>query len=75
MFYNDLNDSYRLSRAGRLRADLGGVYFYALFILVLAAGYGLTGTKVLLVAIVVQHLAVLQQFVPNLPGRGCPECC
>ena len=66
VFYNDLNDSYRLSRAGRLRADLGGVYFNALFILVLAAGYGLTGTKVLLVAIVVQHLAVLQQFVPFL---------
>lgn len=29
VFYNDLNDSYRLSRTDRLRCDLGGVYFNA----------------------------------------------
>lgn len=64
VFYNDLNDSYRLTKAGRLRADLGGVYFNAVFILALAGVYGATGAHVLLVAIVVQHLAVAQQFLP-----------
>jgi len=64
VFYNDLDDSYRLSRAGRLRADLGGVYFNVIFILVLFGAYGLTGAEPVLVAIVVQHLAVLQQFLP-----------
>ena len=35
-FYTDLTDSYRLNRAGRLRSDLGGVYFNA--VLIVAAG-------------------------------------
>lgn len=70
VFYNDLNDSYRLSRAGRLRADLGGVYFNGLCILILAAAYQFTGLEVFVAAIVVQHLAVLQQFVPFLRLDG-----
>ena len=28
-FYTDVTDSYRLGRAGRLRTDLGGLYFNA----------------------------------------------
>lgn len=64
VFYNDLNDSYRLSRGGRLRADLGGVYFNAVFIVLLFGAYGTTGAEPLLAAIVVQHLVVLQQFLP-----------
>lgn len=64
VFYNDLNDSYRLSRTGRLRADLGGVYFNAVFVLLLFGAYGLTGAETLLAAIAVQHLVVLQQFLP-----------
>lgn len=64
VFYNDLNDSYRLNRAGRLRADLGGVYFNVVFILGLAAVYGLTGSAPLLVGIVIQHVAIAQQFLP-----------
>jgi putative peptide zinc metalloprotease protein len=69
-FFNDLNDSYRLDRRGRLRADLGGVYFNVVFILALAAAYGLTGFRPLLVVIVVQHLAILQQFLPFLRFDG-----
>ena len=30
-FYCDVTDAYRLNRRGRLRTDLGGVYFNALF--------------------------------------------
>jgi putative peptide zinc metalloprotease protein len=70
VFYNDLNDSYRLSRRGRIRADLGGVYFNAVFILAAGAGYALTGFKALLVVIVIQHLAILQQFLPFIRLDG-----
>jgi putative peptide zinc metalloprotease protein len=70
VFYNDLDDSYRLSRRGRLRADLGGVYFNAVFMLAMAGLYALTGSEVLLVVLVVQHLAVLQQFLPFLRLDG-----
>lgn len=69
-FFNDLNDSYRLSRAGRLRADLGGVYFNALFMLALAGVYGLTGFQPLLVVIALQNLEILQQFLPFLRLDG-----
>ena len=35
-FYTDVTDAYRLGRGGRLRTDLGGIYFNAIF--ALAAG-------------------------------------
>ena len=64
VFYTDISDSYRLGRAGRLRADLGGVYFNALTLLLASAAYGLTHWSVLLVFIAVTHLEVLTQFLP-----------
>lgn len=64
VFYNDLDDSYRLSRVDRLRCDLGGVYFSILFILALVGAFGLTGFTPLLVVAAAQHLAILQQFLP-----------
>ena len=64
VFYNDLNDSYRLDRWGRLRADLGGVYFNVLAILVLSATYAWAAWPPLLAAIATQHVAVAQQFLP-----------
>ncbi|HWI03490.1 MAG TPA: hypothetical protein VNT52_06615 [Acidimicrobiales bacterium] len=64
VFYNDLDDSYRLSRTDRLRCDLGGVYFNVLFVLALFAGFGLTGFTPLLVVAAAQHLVILQQFLP-----------
>ena len=70
VFYNDLNDSYRLGRAGRLRCDLGGVYFNGIFAVGLALVYTVTRWDVLLVAVVVQHLAMLQQFLPFLRLDG-----
>src|SRR5205807_351311 len=38
-FYTDVTDSYRLDRGGRLRTDLGGVFFNSIFILGLFAAY------------------------------------
>jgi putative peptide zinc metalloprotease protein len=62
--FTDVTDAQRLGRAGRLRTDLGGVYFNGLTILALAAVYGATGYPPLVLAIVLIHLELLQQLVP-----------
>jgi putative peptide zinc metalloprotease protein len=64
VFYNDLNDSYRLNQVGRLRADLGGIYFNALFTVVVGAFYGISGAAPLLIVIVIEHLTIAQQCLP-----------
>jgi putative peptide zinc metalloprotease protein len=69
-FYTDVTDSYRLSRRGRLRTDLAGVYFNALFILITAALYGITGFEPLLLVIVVQHIEAAHQLLPFLRLDG-----
>lgn len=69
-FYTDITDSYRLGRGGRLRADLGGIYFNVLFVLVIVGAYALTGFEPLLVLIVIQHLQIVQQFLPFLRLDG-----
>ncbi|WP_414170344.1 hypothetical protein ACMATS_35705 [Streptoverticillium reticulum] len=69
-FYTDITNSYRLGRAGRIRADLGGVYFNALFTLGLLGVYALTGFPLLLVAILSVHLEIVQQLLPTLRFDG-----
>jgi putative peptide zinc metalloprotease protein len=69
-FYTDVTDSYRLSRRGRLRTDLAGVYFNALFILLTAALYAVTGFEPLLLVIVVQHIEAAHQLLPFLRLDG-----
>ena len=64
VFYTDVTDSYRLSKAGRLRTDLGGVYFNALFALASAGGYAATSFTPLVLVVVSQQLVILDQFVP-----------
>ena len=64
VMYSDVTDSYRLSRAGRLRTDLGGVYFNAIFALAVAGAYALTGYEPVLLLIVLQNFAILQQLLP-----------
>jgi putative peptide zinc metalloprotease protein len=63
-FYTDVTDAYRLGRAGRLRTDLGGVYFNAIFIVLTAVAYFLTGFEPLLLMIPIQHAQILHQFLP-----------
>ena len=63
-FYTDVSDSYRLERRGRLRVDLGGIYFNAIFGI---AAYGLwaaTGFEALLIVIPFQAIAMLRQLIP-----------
>jgi putative peptide zinc metalloprotease protein len=69
-FYTDVTDAYRLDRKGRLRVDLGGVYFNVLFILAITGAYFVTGFEPLLILIVVQHMQVIQQFLPFLRLDG-----
>ena len=69
-FYTDLTDSYRLNRAGRLRADLGGVYFNAVFIVAAGVAYLMTGFGPLAVAIVVSQAMAMYQFLPFIRLDG-----
>jgi putative peptide zinc metalloprotease protein len=69
-FYTDLTDSYRLNRTGRLRADLGGVYFNAVLIVAAGAAYLMTGFGPLAVAIVVSQAMAMYQFLPFIRLDG-----
>ncbi len=70
VFYCDVTDAYRLGKAGRLRTDLGGVYFNGIFALITAGAYFLTSFEPLLLIILLQHFAVLQQLMPLLRLDG-----
>ena len=69
-FFTNVTDSYRLSRAGRLRTDLGGLYFNLIFILALAGIYSATSAGILLVVIAVTHLEMLEQLLPFVRFDG-----
>jgi putative peptide zinc metalloprotease protein len=69
-FYTDVTDAYRLNRRGRLRTDLGGIYFNALFALGTAGVYLLTGFEPLLIVVLVQHFQIIQQLLPFLRLDG-----
>ena len=69
-FYCDVTDAYRLSRTGRLRTDLGGVYFNAIFALLAGGVYFATGAEVALLVAFLQHVILLQQLLPLLRFDG-----
>lgn len=69
-FYTNVTAAYRLNRAGRLRTDLGGVYFNAVFIVAAAAAYLWTGWPPLLAVIALSHLEILQQLLPVVRFDG-----
>src|SRR5215207_127225 len=69
-FYCDVTDAYRLNRRGRLRTDLGGVYFNAIFALLAGAVYFYTGEEAALLAAFLQHVILLQQLLPLLRFDG-----
>ncbi len=69
-FFTNVTDSYRLNRAGRLRTDLGGLYFNLIFMLALAAVYSATSSEILLLVIAVTHLEMLEQLLPFVRFDG-----
>ena len=69
-FYCDVTDAYRLNRRGRLRTDLGGVYFNLIFVLLSGGVFLATGEEAALLAAAVQHILILQQLLPLLRFDG-----
>jgi putative peptide zinc metalloprotease protein len=63
-FYTDVTDAYRLSKAGRLRTDLGGIYFNAIFALAATALFAVTGFEPLLLLVLIQNFTMIQQLLP-----------
>lgn len=63
-FYTDVTDAYRLDRRGRLRTDLGGVYFNLVFILAMTGLYAVTGFEPLLLVVIFQHFEIVHQLLP-----------
>ena len=70
VFYTDVSDAYRLDRKGRLRTDLGGVYFNAIVITACSCLYLSTHYLPLLIFIVVGHIQILWQFLPFVRMDG-----
>jgi putative peptide zinc metalloprotease protein len=69
-FFTNVTDSYRLGRVGRLRTDLGGLYFNLVFMLALAGMYVGTSAQILLLVIAVTHLEMLDQLLPIVRFDG-----
>jgi putative peptide zinc metalloprotease protein len=69
-FFTDVTDSYRLSRAGRIRTDLGGLYFNVWCVLAAGLGYLLTGNGILLLLVIVMQIQMLQQLPPTIRLDG-----
>ncbi len=69
-FYTDITDAYRLGKWGRLRTDVGGMYFNAIFAVVIGGLYALTTFEPLLLLIVLQTFAIIQQALPFLRLDG-----
>ncbi|MCX2731091.1 hypothetical protein OOZ19_12640 [Saccharopolyspora sp. NFXS83] len=68
--YSTVTDSYRLDRAGRLRTDLGGIYFNALAMLVMIVVYLRTGAPWLLASVVAWQATTVWQFLPSIRLDG-----
>lgn len=69
-FYTDVTDSYRLGRAGRLRTDLGGLYFNALVAIVITAAWVWLRYDALLLVVATQILQMLRQLAPLVRFDG-----
>lgn len=69
-FYTDVTDSYRLDRAGRVRTDLGGLYFNAIVAVAMYAVWWATGWEALLLIIATQILQMLRQLTPLVRFDG-----
>ncbi|MGY1808352.1 hypothetical protein ACI8AF_13360 [Blastococcus sp. SYSU D00669] len=69
-FYTDVTDSYRLGRAGRVRTDLGGLYFNAVVVLLTFAVWWGTGWHAVLLVVATQILQMVRQLAPLLRFDG-----
>jgi putative peptide zinc metalloprotease protein len=69
-FYTDVTDAYRLGRGGRLRVDLGGLYFNAIFGIAIMGLWTAVRWDALLLVVVAQLIQMLRQLVPVVRFDG-----
>jgi putative peptide zinc metalloprotease protein len=69
-FFTDVTDSYRLGRAGRLRTDLGGLYFNAIVAVAIMGLWWATGFDALLLVVVTQLVQMVRQLLPLVRFDG-----
>jgi putative peptide zinc metalloprotease protein len=69
-FYTEVSDAYRLDRPARLRVDLGGLYFSAIFALATVGLWALSGADALLLVVAVQLLQMVRQLAPFIRADG-----
>ena len=69
-FYTDVTDTYRLGRAGRIRTDLGGLYFNAIVAVAITAIWWASGWDALLLIVAAQVLQMIRQLAPLVRFDG-----
>jgi putative peptide zinc metalloprotease protein len=69
-FYTDVTDSYRLGRGGRLRTDLGGLYFNAIVAVATVGVWWATKYDAILLLVATQVLQMLRQLLPFVRFDG-----
>ncbi|HEY8280891.1 MAG TPA: hypothetical protein VIG28_00305, partial [Leifsonia sp.] len=69
-FFTDVTDSYRLGRAGRIRTDLGGLYFNAIVAVAIVGIWWGTHYDALLLVVLTQLLQMVHQLVPMVRFDG-----
>lgn len=69
-FYTDVTDSYRLGRGGRLRTDVGGLYFNAIVAVAIMGIWWATGFDALLLVVLTQILQMVRQLIPLVRFDG-----
>ena len=69
-FYTDVDDSYRLSRWGRLVVDLGGLYFNAIVAVAMIGAWLVSGQEALLLVVASQLLLMIRQLAPVIRADG-----
>lgn len=69
-FFTDVTDSYRLGRAGRVRTDLGGLYFNAIVAVLIVGIWWATRWDALLLVVLTQLLQMVHQLLPTVRFDG-----
>ena len=69
-FYTDVTDAYRLGRGGRVRTDLGGLYFNAIVAVVITGAWLVTRYDALLLIVATQIIQMVRQLTPLVRFDG-----
>jgi putative peptide zinc metalloprotease protein len=69
-FYTDVTDSYRLGRGGRVRTDLGGLYFNAIVAVAITGIWWWLQYDALLLVVATQILQMIRQLGPMVRFDG-----